>query len=173
LDSPTGGRRCSGGPPARFAKRCRLRRRSGESQLEHRFHERDKIGALRDPHPLVQLWERVSEGQVRQVHGDDLDHVRHQVRSQVSEVGALEVDYADVLAQRAEKLPVARIDSVDPSRTRSEQRTREPACRRAKVKSVLSHGGDCEPCESGLELRLTSQWNSAVRQRDGDVAPYQ
>jgi len=90
--------------------------RRGKAELKLRLHERNCVHVR-------------SQSQIRQVERDDLDRVGNRLDGQLGEVDALEIDYACVLANRAEQLPVPRVDRVHALCSRVQQHAGEAACR--------------------------------------------
>jgi len=66
-------------------------RRVVEVELEHRLHQRHELGIGREPH-AVELTHGRGHGQVRQVHRDQVDGVRHQPPVEGPQVDPLEID---------------------------------------------------------------------------------
>jgi hypothetical protein len=85
--------------------------RRGQAELELGLYQRNCVCVRRESQRL-ELRDRVRDGEVGQIEGDDVDRVRHGLDVQLGEVDALEVDHAQVLAQRAEQLPVPGVDRV-------------------------------------------------------------
>ena len=113
------------------------RRQAGETELELRLHECDRIGPLRDRNS-VQLRHCLAQGKIRQVDRHDVDLVRNQGQVELPEVRRLQVDDAGILTQRPEQLPVAGVDGVHAASTREDQDTREASCGRADIERYAS-----------------------------------
>src|SRR2546430_6678631 len=132
------------------------RRPAGETELELRLHECDRISPLRDRNS-VQLRHCLAQGQIRHVDRHDVDLVRNERPVELPEVRRLQVDYASILTQRAEQLPGARVARVHAASTREEQNPREPACGRAEIERYTSPEVHWKHRQRGLQLRRAAQ----------------
>jgi hypothetical protein len=85
-------------------------------------------------HLPVDLADGVRDGQVGQVHGDQAGRLGDEVRAELGQVGAFEVDHPGVGAQPAAELAGADVDGLDAGCAGIEQRLGEATGGRAKVK---------------------------------------
>ena len=143
-----------------------------ELQLEHRLHEREQNGAVREAHPLSDLRDDHRERCVRHVDGHHLDLVGNEIGAQVSGVRRLEVHYAGILAQRAPQLSVTDIDRVDLPAPPAEQLCRETTRRCTDIErdTTFEHDWRGERVERGPQLLLALQ-RALRREHDAGVGP--
>jgi hypothetical protein len=144
------------GPRDRVGQGRSVLRRPGEPELELWLDERNGRGIGREL-DRAELRDGVRDRQVREVDRHDVDRVRHELARELAEVRPLEVDDPLVEAQRAEQLPVPRIDGIDTLRARVEQHTREPARGGADVEGYAPIDVQRERSESCAQLRFATQ----------------
>ena len=76
--SPSSPLDAGGGAAERGRHRALVARGVVEPELEHRLHQRHELGIGRELH-VLELTNGCGHGQVRQVHRDQVDGVRHQL----------------------------------------------------------------------------------------------
>jgi hypothetical protein len=151
-DAPAVGVEAAGGVPNGLSMPTLVARERRQPELVHRLDERDQIGRRIDP-DRHELKNRRGDGEVRQIHGDDLDRLRDVRGRQLSEVGPLEADDPAVLSQRAAQLTVSGVDRVDAARSSVEERLREPTGCRAEIDDDAAGRVDIEHAQRVGELR--------------------
>jgi hypothetical protein len=102
----------------------------GGVQLEGRLDQRDELGGWCQEVP-VDLADGVGDGEVGQVHRDQVHRFADEVGAELGQVGALQVGDPGVGAQPPAELAGAGIDGVDAGRPGVEQGLGEAAGRRA------------------------------------------
>jgi hypothetical protein len=135
-----------------------------------RLDQSDEISVSGDSDSVVQLANRISQGQVGKISCDDVDLIRDELPVEGGEVRPLQADDPRILAKRSQKLPEPGIDCVDPRRARSEQHPREPSGRSTEVEGDSFIDRDLEPFERGCELYLSTKRLLAA-DRDRGVQP--
>ena len=95
-------------------------------QFEGWLHERDEVSDFGEAE-TIELGCCHRDRKIRQVHGHDVDGMRHVGGCNGTQVVTFEVDDSRVEAESADELADSSIDGVDPAGTSREQGRREPS----------------------------------------------
>jgi len=127
-----------------------------ETKLEHRLDQADKFG-FRSETQHLHLSKCVAQRDIRNVCGHEIDLFRHLLPIEVGHVGGFEIHHTSVLAEGAEKLPVAGVDRVHTTSSAIEELLRKPPGRRADVEARPVLNYDIERIEGGTQLLDTTK----------------
>jgi hypothetical protein len=141
--------------------------KGGGVEFERWLDQRDELCGWCQQLPL-DLADGVGDGQVGQVHGDQVRRFGDEVRAELGQVGAFEVDHPRVGAQPAAELAGAGVDRVDADCPGIEQGLGKAAGCRAQVERDSAARVDPEGGQGVGQLDRPAQ-QARVAYLDGGV----
>jgi hypothetical protein len=119
----------------------------------------------------LQLGNRISQGQIAQVHRYDLDCLGDDPRAQFPQVVPLEVDDPRIDSEAADQLAQTGLHGIDAAGAECQEGGREAPCARSHIKRHSRGNGDREVTQGLGKLEIAAQ---APRRQDfqGCIGPH-
>jgi hypothetical protein len=105
----------------------------------------------------LELRNRITQGQIAQVHRDDLDRLGDDSWTEDSQIVSLKVHDPRISSETADQLAHAGLHGVDPPGAQGKEGRREPSRTRAYVEGDSCSNGDRELIQRRRELQIAAE----------------